>query len=106
MGDAGSIRFTVEFTAGRGRLEAFRSMANDLISVVAAYQTRARVELMRWVADSRARRVPTFVIRMTGLDTKKRVVARYGADAVFEKGKPAPRARAPATGPARPRRAA
>lgn len=53
----------------------------------------ARRELSRWVADRRARRVPTFVIEATGLDTKKRIVARYGADAVFEKGKPPPKAR-------------
>lgn len=106
MGDAGSVRFIVEFTVGRGRLEAFRTMANDLISVVAAHEPRPRVELSRWVADRRARRVPTFVIRMTGLDTKKQVVARYGAGAVFEKGKPAPRARPPSTVRSHPRRRA
>jgi hypothetical protein len=36
-------------------------------------------EMTRWVADKRARRVPNFVIEMTdGLDTKKKIVARYG----------------------------
>jgi hypothetical protein len=51
-----------------------------------------RVELTKWVADRNARRVPTFVIDLTGgLDTKKRIVAKYGENAVFEKGKPAPK---------------
>ncbi len=51
-----------------------------------------RVEMTKWIADRRARRVPTFVIEMTGgLDTKKKIVARFGENAVFEKGKPLPR---------------
>ncbi len=50
-----------------------------------------RGELSRWAADRRARRVPNFVIRMTGLETKKKIVAKYGDGAVFEKGKPAPK---------------
>jgi len=51
-------------------------------------------EIRRWVADRRARRVPNFVIELTGgLDTKKKVVAKYGEGAVFEKGKAAPRAK-------------
>ena len=55
---------------------------------------RPRREIQRWVPDRRARRVPTFVIELTkGLDTKKKIVARYGTEAVFEKGKPAPRAK-------------
>jgi len=53
----------------------------------------ARGEMTRWVADRRARRVPTFVIELTGLKTKKQIVGRYGFDVVFEKGKPAPRPR-------------
>jgi hypothetical protein len=48
----------------------------------------------RWVADKRARRVPKFVIEETGLDTKKKIVARYGEDVVFERGKPLPKPRA------------
>jgi len=49
-------------------------------------------EITRWVADNRARRVPKFVIAMTGgLDTKKKIVARYGENAAFERGKPLPR---------------
>ncbi len=55
-------------------------------------RTRAtRVEITRWVADRRARRVPTFVIEATGLDTKKKIVAKYGAGAIFHKGRPLPR---------------
>ena len=51
---------------------------------------RPAAEMTRWVADRRARRVPTFVIEATGLDTKKKIVARYGENAAFEKGKPLP----------------
>ncbi len=47
--------------------------------------------LNAWVADSNARRVPTFVIEATGLDTKKALVARYGAGIRFEKGKALPK---------------
>jgi hypothetical protein len=55
---------------------------------------RARAEITKWVADNRARRVPNFVIEMTGgLDTKKKIVARYGENAAFERGKPLPKAR-------------
>jgi hypothetical protein len=36
--------------------------------------------------------VPTFVIEMTGgLDTKKKIVAKFGDGATFEKGKPLPK---------------
>ena len=52
-------------------------------------------EITRWVADRRARRVPIFVIEMTGgLDTKKRIVAKFGENVVFEKGKPLPKLKA------------
>jgi hypothetical protein len=54
---------------------------------------RPRGAITRWVADVRARRVPKFVIEATGLDTKKKIVARYGANAAFELGKPPPRAK-------------
>ena len=47
-------------------------------------------EITRWVSDRNARRVPKFVIEATGLDTKKRIVAKYGEDAAFERGKPLP----------------
>jgi hypothetical protein len=53
-----------------------------------------RGELSRWAADRRARRVPTFVIDLTGLKTKKQIVAKYGEGIVFEKGKPAPKPKA------------
>jgi hypothetical protein len=55
-------------------------------------RARARsVDLTKWVADRRARRVPIFVIEMTGgIDTKKKIVAKYGEGATFEKGKPVP----------------
>jgi len=55
-------------------------------------RARGRSELTKWSADRRARRVPSFVIDATGLDTKKKIVARYGENATFEKGKPLPKA--------------
>jgi len=55
---------------------------------------RRRAEITRWVADRNARRVPLFVIEMTnGLDTKKKIVAKFGENAAFEKGKPLPKAK-------------
>jgi sulfite reductase beta subunit-like hemoprotein len=58
-----------------------------------ARRSRPRAEITRWVADRRARRVPTFVIELTGLKTKKQIVAKYGENASFEKGKSAPKAK-------------
>ena len=58
-----------------------------------ARRSRPRAEITRWVADRRARRVPTFVIDLTGLKTKKQIVAKYGENAAFEKGKSAPKAK-------------
>lgn len=52
---------------------------------------RARKVITKWVADRRARRVPLFVIEATGLDTKKKIVRRFGPDATFVKGKALPR---------------
>jgi len=52
---------------------------------------RPRAEITRWVADRRARRVPTFVIEATGMKTKKAIVGKYGDGVTFEKGKPAPK---------------
>jgi hypothetical protein len=82
IADAAASRLARELTvrgaaqAGKGRLARRRRPA----------------ELTKWVADNRARRVPTFVIEMTGgLDTKKKIVARYGKSAAFEKGKPLPK---------------
>lgn len=54
---------------------------------------RARGQISRWAADRRARRVPNFVIELTGLKTKKQIVAKYGEGVVFEKGKSAPKPR-------------
>lgn len=48
-------------------------------------------DMTHWVADRRARRVPKFVIEMTGLDTKRKIVAKFGQDAAFAKRKPLPR---------------
>jgi hypothetical protein len=56
-------------------------------------RSAARPQLEKWVADRRARRVPNFVIEQTGLKTKKQIVAKYGENAAFEKGKAAPKAR-------------
>ncbi len=60
---------------------------------VSSRRSRPRGEDMtKWVADRRARRVPKFVIEMTGgLDTKKKIVAKYGENVAFEKGKPLPK---------------
>ena len=52
---------------------------------------RPKGEITRWIADERARRVPTFVIEQTGLKAKAQVIAKYGDRAVFEKGKPCPK---------------
>jgi len=58
-----------------------------------ARTARARgADITKWVADNRARRVPKFVIEATGLDTKKKIVAKFGENATFEKGKPLPKA--------------
>jgi len=55
---------------------------------------RRRAELSRWVADRGARRVPLFVIEMThGLDTKRKIVAKFGPGATFERGKALPAAK-------------
>jgi hypothetical protein len=52
----------------------------------------ARQEITKWVTDRSARRVPKFVIELTGgLDTKKKIVAKYGENVTFEKGKPLPK---------------
>lgn len=60
-------------------------------SAPARVRGAGREEIIRWVADRRARRVPNFVIQLTGLKTKKQIVQRYG-EAAFEKGRPAPKA--------------
>jgi hypothetical protein len=56
---------------------------------------RRDVEMTEWTADRRARRVPTFVIEATGLDTKKKIVAKFGENATFHKDKPLPALKQP-----------
>jgi hypothetical protein len=54
-------------------------------------RSRSRTDMTKWSADRRARRVPNFVIEMTGgLKTKKQIVAKFGENATFENGKPLP----------------
>lgn len=65
-------------------------------AAVTTPRRRPRQDLTRWIADRRARRVPTFVIEATGLDTKKKIVARFGVGATFEKGKDLPKPADPA----------
>jgi hypothetical protein len=73
-----------------------RELANGarLRGAGAAPRRARRGDITKWVADNRARRVPNFVIEATGLDTKKKIVAKYGPGAAFEKGKPAPKPKA------------
>jgi hypothetical protein len=81
-------RLDTELQGGIGRGRDRRAARPGLV------RPRRRGEMTRWAADRRARRVPKFVIEMTnGLDTKKKIVARFGADAVFEKGKPLPKSK-------------
>jgi hypothetical protein len=85
IADMAAARLDRELQSGiaRGRSAAPR---------VTRRADRQRGDITKWAADRRARRVPKFVIEMTnGLDTKKKIVARFGADAVFEKGKPLPK---------------
>jgi hypothetical protein len=70
-------------------------MSNGVVRrPAAARRRRPRGTITRWTADVRARRVPKFVIEATGLDTKKKIVAKFGANVSFEKGKPLPKAKA------------
>ncbi len=89
IADMAAERLDIELQGGIGQARTRRGVVGRPARV-----SRRRTEITRWVADRRARRVPKFVIEMTnGLDTKKRIVARFGADAVFEKGKPLPKAK-------------
>ncbi|HTP26677.1 MAG TPA: hypothetical protein VMK12_13620 [Anaeromyxobacteraceae bacterium] len=84
IADLAVERLDSELQGGVGRARGGHAIRSS--------RPRARTEITRWVADRRARRVPIFVIEMTnGLDTKKKIVAKYGQDAVFEKGKPLPK---------------
>jgi hypothetical protein len=76
-------------------LEKQLAVTNGRARRLVRARPRQRTEITKWVADRRARRVPTFVIEMTGgLDTKKKIVAKFGPSATFEKGKPPPRPKA------------
>ena len=92
---AGSIASAIANLAAAELEKQLSVMTNGHGRKRVARVARARPrgeEITRWVADNRARRVPTFVIEMTGgLDTKKKIVAKYGANAAFEKGKPLPK---------------
>jgi hypothetical protein len=85
IADAVAARLEVELKKGTGKVAKGRA--------VKVREARPRAELTKWVADKRARRVPTFVIEQTGLKTKKAIVAKFGENATFEKGKPAPKAK-------------
>jgi hypothetical protein len=86
IADMAADRLDREMQTGVARARGRRGPARS------ARPARRRTEITRWVADRRARRVPKFVIEVTnGLDTKKKIVAKYGPDAVFEKGKPLPK---------------
>ena len=87
MADMAAERLDSEIQGGRMRARGRGRTGR-------ARPARRRSEITRWVADRRARRVPKFVIEMTnGLDTKKKIVAKYGPDSVFEKGKQPPKAK-------------
>jgi hypothetical protein len=77
--------------------ELERNLAIDAVHGARRPGRRVRPEdISRWVADNNARRVPKFVIEATGLDNKKKIVAKFGPDATFEKGKPLPKPIKPA----------
>ncbi|MBK9517286.1 MAG: hypothetical protein IPO09_08025 [Anaeromyxobacter sp.] len=85
IADLVAARLEAELKKGAGKAVRGRAAKGRV--------ARPRAELTRWAADKRARRVPTFVIEQTGLKTKKAIVAKYGENATFEKGKPAPKPR-------------
>jgi hypothetical protein len=90
LADAAAERIDGELQRGLARARGGRGGRGA--AVRGTRPARRRTEITRWVADRRARRVPNFVIEMTnGLDTKKKIVAKYGEDAAFEKGKPLPK---------------
>lgn len=90
----------------RAKAAAARQVVADAIEkAVDGIVKRARAgEITRWAADARARKVPVFVIEMTGLFTKAEVVAKYGDMCVFEKGKPCPQPLGKRPGDPKPKR--
>jgi hypothetical protein len=85
-------RALAQMTADRLEAELETSVATAVRGRAGASRAaRPRQQITRWAADRRARRVPNFVIELTGLRTKKQIVAKYGEGVVFEQGKPAPK---------------
>jgi hypothetical protein len=87
---AASIARDVSALVAREITAAKKARAAAAARARPAARRARRVEMTRWVANRRARRVPSFVIELTGLDTKKKIVARFGENAAFAKGKPLP----------------
>ena len=88
---AASIQRVIAAEVEAARRSAAKNTRLGRVSVKARKTRRpARREMTKWVADRNARRVPTFVIEATGLETKKKIVAKFGENAAFEKGKPLP----------------
>jgi sRNA-binding protein len=85
-------RLEQELAAGVAAATAGRRRSSSR-TVRGGRPARQRSEIVKWVADRRARRVPNFVIDMTGMKTKKAIVAKYGDGVAFEKGKSAPKAK-------------
>jgi hypothetical protein len=75
---------------GRGPGRANKLRPRPRGKPAGASRPRRNVDMTQWAADRRARRVPTFVIEATGLDTKKKIVAQFGEGATFVRGKPLP----------------
>ena len=87
ISEMAATRLDRELQSGIGRASARRAPGRGRAA-------RRRTEITKWMADRHARRVPNFVIEMTGgLDTKKKIVARFGENATFERGKPLPKAK-------------
>ncbi len=86
-------RTVAQMAADRLEAELGRRVAKAGRRPAGARSPRRRTQITRWAADRRARRVPNFVIDMTGMKTKKQIVAKYGEGVVFEKGRPAPKAK-------------
>jgi hypothetical protein len=84
-------RVSREAVAAKGKGKRGRS------GRVVSRPRRRNVEMTEWTADRRARRVPTFVIEATGLDTKKKIVAKFGEGVTFHKGRPLPAPKKPAS---------
>jgi hypothetical protein len=77
----------------KSEAKAMRAADDEFVAPV----RRPTSEITRWAADARARKVPAFVVEMTGIRTKAEVVAKYGDMQAFEKGKPCPKPLADAT---------